>query len=308
MHLAIVCVGAVCAGLLVGRALWPSTATSTPRPAGRSARRWGVRGATALPFIVSDLWRLVYGEGRGHIGDRLAAADPSLADLPALDWQLRFAGYRGRDAAWFRRHQLRIALGLAVVGLLALVAFDLPLVLAVPLVPAALVGGVLAMRVKLRVDIANRQRDMRSKCVPWLRGLAAFLSTRTSLQNALRAMSTGKTSELAYETREMLAKLGVGARLDTALATFAARCNTPEIEMAVTAIRMQQQAGSSNEALAETLRQISQQTLDTIASERTQQRKKWLLQTYVELIGTAVPFLIVAAVAPFLYESLRYLG
>lgn len=275
---------------------------------GRGARRATRRGDLAmllLPQTLVALWRAVYGEGRGPIGDQLVDEAPTLASVPTLRWRMLFAGHRGRDLNWLRRRQLTAALAAWGFGLAVVLGLDLPLTLALPLIPVALVVGVVAIHLELRGAIADRQREMRAKAVPWLYGVAAFLSTRMSLIEALRAMAVGDSSDLAYETRLTLAKMGAGTPVDRALAVFGARCNTPEIEMAITRMRMQQRTGQGS--LEDALRDVAASLRASIVAERTAYRKKAVVRTYVETTPVAICVLIVAIAAPSVYATLHLL-
>jgi tight adherence protein B len=127
-----------------------------------------------------------------------------------------------------------------------------PIFLFIGAVMAGLIWWQIGAFVKRRVS--RRQRSIDTHLDEALTNLAGSLSAGFSFLQACQMAVTQIDSPLKDEIAEMLEDVNVGASLDDALAGFAERINSYEVDIAVNAVLVQRQVGGS---LAEILHSVA---------------------------------------------------
>ena len=304
---------------IVGAALAALIATIDFRPSRNGAHQGGPPSKIELGFLKLPLslaeafipltlrgfWELFIGYGRGPIGDQLVSEEPVLLGLEGVRWRMLFAGYRRNDIAWLRRRQLKVAVAVTLLGETIATVFNTGSALMAAIVIGSIPCGFILVRLELGWRVEGRRRRIRSESVHFFYGLASFLAASLPIEDALRDLTEGESSELAYETRRLLLQVGAGMSLPRAFSILAVRCNTDEVTMAVNRINASLLTGTT--ALAPSLRIIANQTRQTISAGRIIRRRQAVQRNYAFLAVTAVPAIIVAVALPALSQAAHLL-
>jgi len=239
IHLALALLAALAAGglVLTAPAFGAGAGTRIRAGVGRRARTVVLPRARRgrLATLYADLLRALLGDARGPVGPGLVARRADEAGILRLRWLLLHAGQGHRSIAWLRRQQAEATLvALLPAGTLALALGAGPVV-ALPLMPLAVVVGYHLPLLILRRQATARRARLRLELVTFLYGLAALVVRGRPVERALDRLAL-RPGELAREmvfARELHAN---GVPMGEALEILAARCGGEEVRDAMSLI------------------------------------------------------------------------
>ncbi len=236
IHLALALLIALAAGGLVLTApvLGAGAGTRIRAGVGRRARTVVLPRARRgrLATLYADLLRALLGDARGPVGPGLVGRRADEAGVPRLRWLLLHAGQGHRSIAWLRRQQAEATLVALLPAATLALALGAGPVVALPLMPLAVVAGYHLPLLILRRQATARRARLRLELVTFLYGLAALVVRGRPVERALDRLAL-RPGELAREVafaRELHAN---GVPMGEALEILAARCGGEEVRDAM---------------------------------------------------------------------------
>lgn len=264
-----------------------------PRSRSFGARRFGDHLRLAL--LGED--------ARAPVGAGLAGTQVATQGLPALRWRLLRAGLGHRSLLWFRVKQLEVGLTAAALGAGFVLALHRPAALLGPVVPLAFIVGCLVPERALARLATARRRRLCVQLVSLLYGLGASIAGGRPVAVALDrvAVRQGELFREVYRARQLEA---YGVKRSEALAALVIRCDTPEVQTAVSLILTVDEGKLAGERVPVLFRELAAMTRTAIRERRKIELAYALLRSTAIGTVSALPVLGTVILYPVLSRLL----
>jgi len=262
------------------------------------------RSFGARRFIDRLRVALLGEDGRAPVGAGLAGTRVATQGLPALRWPLLHAGLGHRSLLWFRVKQCEGGVTAAALGAgFAVTLAHRPVALLGPVVLVTFTLGCLLSERALARLAAARRRRLCVQLVSLLYGLGASIAGGRPVAVALDrvAVRQGELFREVYRARQLEA---YGVKRSEALAALVVRCDTPEVQTAVSLILTVDEGKLAGERAPALLRELATMTRTAIRERRKVELAYALLRSTAIGTVSALPVLGTVILYPVLSRLL----